>query len=141
MVDVAACVVGALSMLKSAGEAPRIGLGWLLGFGLVGCVKLPSAGLSMKLVVKQVDSVDVIVGSHVGPQPYGFLNEPWVVGRTILSVAVNDLAAVGQLDLVVRRNDGPIIRFGFRQHLVTSGGPTFLSVKAVLDRYLAKRSR
>lgn len=89
-------------------------------------------------VAKQVDGVDVIVGSHVGPQPYGFLDEPRVVGRTILSVAGNDMAAVGQLGLVVRRGDGRVVRFGFRRHIVTPGGPTSPAVKAVLDGYLAK---
>jgi 2',3'-cyclic-nucleotide 2'-phosphodiesterase/3'-nucleotidase len=95
----------------------------------------------MEQVARQVDGVDVIVGSHVGPQPYGFLDQPRVVGRTILSVAGNNMAAVGQLDLVVRRGDGRIVRFGFRRHLVTPGGPVSPAVNALLDRYLAKRPR
>ena len=95
----------------------------------------------MEQVAHQVDDVDVIVGSHVGPQPYGFLAEPRVVGRTILSVAGNDMAAVGQLDLVVHRRDGRIVRFGFRRHVVTPSGPASPAVKAVLDGYLAKRAR
>jgi len=92
----------------------------------------------MERVAREVDGVDAIVGSHVGPQPYGFLDEPRVIGRTILSVAGNDMAAVGQLDLVVRRSDGRIVRFGFRRHVVTPGGPVSAAVKAVLDGYLAK---
>jgi 2',3'-cyclic-nucleotide 2'-phosphodiesterase/3'-nucleotidase len=95
----------------------------------------------MEQVARQVDGVDVIVGSHVGPQPSGFLEQPRVVGRTILSVAGNNMAAVGQLDLVVRRSDGRIVRFGFRRHVVTPGGPASPAVKAVLDGYLAKRPR
>jgi 2',3'-cyclic-nucleotide 2'-phosphodiesterase (5'-nucleotidase family) len=95
----------------------------------------------MERVARQVDGVDVIVGSHEGPQPSGFLDQPRVVGRTILSVAGNDMAAVGQLDLVVRRGDGRIVRFGFRRHALTPGGPVSPGVKAVLDGYLAKRSR
>ena len=95
----------------------------------------------MEQVARQVDGVDVILGSHVGPQPYGFLDQPRVIGRTILSVAGNNMAAVGQLDLVVRRRDGRIVRFGFRRHLVTPSGPASPAVKAVLDGYLAKRPR
>jgi 2',3'-cyclic-nucleotide 2'-phosphodiesterase (5'-nucleotidase family) len=95
----------------------------------------------MEQVARQVDGVAAILGSHQGPQPYGFLDQPRVVGRTILSVAGNDLAALGQLDLVVRRSDGRIVRFGFRRHLVTPGGPVSPAVKAVLDGYLAERPR
>jgi len=95
----------------------------------------------MEQVARQVDGVDVIVGSHVGPQPYGFLDKPRIVGRTILSVAGNDMAAVGELDLVVRRSDGRIVRFAFHRYVVTPGGPVSPAVKAVLDRYLAKRPR
>jgi 2',3'-cyclic-nucleotide 2'-phosphodiesterase (5'-nucleotidase family) len=95
----------------------------------------------MEQVARQVDGVDVIVGSHLGPQPYGFLDQPQVVGRTILSVAGNDMAAVGQLDLVVRRGDGRIVRFGFRRHVLSPDGPVSPAVKAVLDGYLANRQR
>jgi 2',3'-cyclic-nucleotide 2'-phosphodiesterase (5'-nucleotidase family) len=94
----------------------------------------------MQQVARQVDGVDAILGSHQGP-PTGFLAEPLVLGRTILSVAGNDMAALGQLDLVVRRSDGRIVRFGFRRHAVTPGGPVSPAVKAVLDGYLAKRPR
>jgi 2',3'-cyclic-nucleotide 2'-phosphodiesterase (5'-nucleotidase family) len=95
----------------------------------------------MEQVARQVDGVDVIVGSHVGPQPSGFLDQPRVVGRTILSVTGNDMAAVGQLDLVVRRSEGRIVRFGFRRHVLSPDGPVSPAVKAVLDGYLAKRPR
>lgn len=95
----------------------------------------------MEQAARQVDGVDVIVGSHVGPQPYGFLDQPRVVGRTILSVAGNDMAAVGQLDLVVGRSDGRIVRFGFRRHVLSPDAPVSPAVKAVLDGYIAKRPR
>jgi 2',3'-cyclic-nucleotide 2'-phosphodiesterase (5'-nucleotidase family) len=95
----------------------------------------------MEQVARQVDGVDAIVGSHVGPQPYGFLDQPRVVGETILSVAGNDMAAVGQLDLTVQPSDGRIVRFGFRRHVITPDGPVSPAVKAVLDGYLAKRPR
>jgi 2',3'-cyclic-nucleotide 2'-phosphodiesterase/3'-nucleotidase len=84
----------------------------------------------LEQVARQVNGVDVIVGSHVGP-PHGFLEQPRVVGRAILSVASNDMAAVGQLDLVVRRSDGQIVWVGFRRSIVTPGGPEFQAVKAV----------
>ena len=92
----------------------------------------------MQQVARQVDGVDAILGSHEGP-PTGFLAEPLVLGRTILSVAGNNMAAVGQLDLVVRRSDGRVVRYGFQRHPVMKDGPTSPAVKAILDRYLATR--
>jgi 2',3'-cyclic-nucleotide 2'-phosphodiesterase (5'-nucleotidase family) len=92
----------------------------------------------MQRVARQVDGVDAILGSHEGP-PTGFLAEPLVLGRTILSVAGNNMAAVGQLDLVVRRSDGRVVRFGFQRHPVMKDGPSSPAVKAILDRYLATR--
>ena len=94
----------------------------------------------MQQVARQVDGVDAILGSHEGP-PTGFLAEPLVVGGTVLSVAGNNMAAVGQLDLVVRRSDGRMVRFGFRRHVLSPDGPVSPAVKAVLDGYLAKRPR
>jgi 5'-nucleotidase / UDP-sugar diphosphatase len=93
----------------------------------------------MQQVARQVDGVDAILGSHEGPQPYGYLDQPRVVGTTILSVAGNNMAAVGQLDLVVRRSDGRVVRFGFQRHELTRDGPSSPAVKAILDRYLAAR--
>jgi hypothetical protein len=49
------------------------------------------------------------------------------------------MAALGQLDLVVRRSDGRVVRFGFQRHQLTRRGPSSPAVKAVLDRYLAAR--
>jgi 2',3'-cyclic-nucleotide 2'-phosphodiesterase (5'-nucleotidase family) len=92
----------------------------------------------MQRVAEQVDGVDAILGSHEGP-PTGFLAEPLVVGGTILSVAGNNLAAVGQLDLVVRRGDGRVVRFGFQRHQLTRDGPSSPAVKAILDRYRTAR--
>jgi hypothetical protein len=82
--------------------------------------------------------VDAILGSHEGP-PTGYLDEPRVVGRAVLSVAGNNMAALGQLDLVVRRGDGRVVRFGFQRHPLTPGGPSSPAVKAILDRYRAAR--
>jgi 2',3'-cyclic-nucleotide 2'-phosphodiesterase (5'-nucleotidase family) len=92
----------------------------------------------MQQVARQVDGVDAILGSHQGP-PTGFLAEPLVLGRTILSVAGNNMAALGQLDLVVRRGDGRVVRFGFQRLPVMKDGPSSPAVKAILDRYLAIR--
>jgi 5'-nucleotidase/UDP-sugar diphosphatase len=92
----------------------------------------------MQQTARQVDGVDAILGSHEGP-PTGFLAEPLVVGGTVLSVAGNNMAAVGQLDLVVRRSDGRVVRFGFQRHPVMKDGPSSPAVKAILDRYLATR--
>ncbi len=93
----------------------------------------------MEQVAKQVEGVNAILGSHEGPQPYGYLDEPRVVGTTILSVAGNDMAALGQLDLVVRRSDGRVVRYGFQRHPIMKDGPSSPAVKAILDRYLAAR--
>jgi 2',3'-cyclic-nucleotide 2'-phosphodiesterase (5'-nucleotidase family) len=90
----------------------------------------------MEQVARQVEGVDAILGSHEGPQPYGYLDEPRVVGTTILSVAGNDMAALGQLDLVVRRSDGRVVRFGFQRHELAREAPSSPAVKAILDRYL-----
>jgi 2',3'-cyclic-nucleotide 2'-phosphodiesterase (5'-nucleotidase family) len=93
----------------------------------------------MEQVAQEVAGVDVMVGSHHGPEPNGFLEQPRVIGGTILSIAGHDMAAVGQLDLVVRRRDGRVVRHAFHRHVPTPQGPVFPAVKAVLDRYLADR--
>jgi 2',3'-cyclic-nucleotide 2'-phosphodiesterase (5'-nucleotidase family) len=92
----------------------------------------------MERVAEQVEGVDVILGSHEGP-PTGFLAEPEVIGGTIISKPGHDLAAVGQLDLVVRRGDGRVVRFGFQRHPLTPGGASSPAVKAILDRYRTAR--
>ena len=93
----------------------------------------------MEQVARDVDGVDVMVGSHHGPEPAGFLEQPRVVRGTILSIAGHDMAAVGQLDLVVRRSDGRVVRHASHRHVPTPQGPVAPAVKAVLDRYLADR--
>jgi 2',3'-cyclic-nucleotide 2'-phosphodiesterase (5'-nucleotidase family) len=90
-------------------------------------------------VAKQVDGVNAILGSHQGPQPYSFLDQPRVVGTTILSKPGHDMAALGQLDLVVRRSDGRVVRYGFQRHMIAPNGPSSPAVKAILDRYRAAR--
>jgi 2',3'-cyclic-nucleotide 2'-phosphodiesterase (5'-nucleotidase family) len=90
-------------------------------------------------VARQVEGVNAILGSHQGPQPYGFLDQPRVVGTTILSKPGHDMAALGQLDLVVRRSDGRIVRYGFQRHMIAPNGPSSPAVKVVLDRYRAAR--
>jgi 5'-nucleotidase / UDP-sugar diphosphatase len=92
----------------------------------------------MQQVVKQVEGVTAILGSHQGP-PTGFLAEPLVIRGTIISKPGHDMAALGQLDLVVRRSDGRVVRFGFQRHPLTPNGPSSPAVKAILDRYLAAR--
>jgi 2',3'-cyclic-nucleotide 2'-phosphodiesterase (5'-nucleotidase family) len=92
----------------------------------------------MEQVASKVEGVDAILGSHEGP-PTGYLDEPRLVGTTIVSVAGNNMAALGQLDLVVRRSDGRVVRFGFQRHQVAPNGPSSTAVKAILDRYLAAR--
>jgi 2',3'-cyclic-nucleotide 2'-phosphodiesterase/3'-nucleotidase len=92
----------------------------------------------MQQVARQVDGVDAILGSHHGP-PTGYLAEPEVVRGTIISKPGHDMAAVGQLDLVVRRSDDRIMRFGFQRHPIAASGPSSAAVKAILDRYLAAR--
>jgi 2',3'-cyclic-nucleotide 2'-phosphodiesterase (5'-nucleotidase family) len=92
----------------------------------------------MQQVAGQVEGVNAILGTHEGP-PYGYLDEPLVVGRTVLSVAGNNMAALGQLDLVVRRSDGRVVRYGFQRHQLAPNGPSSPAVKAILDRYRAAR--
>lgn len=92
----------------------------------------------MQQVAGQVEGVDAILGSHQGP-PTGFLAEPLVIRGTILSVAGNNMAALGQLDLVVRRGDGRVVRYGFQRHPIMKDGPSSPAVKAILDRYRTAR--
>jgi 2',3'-cyclic-nucleotide 2'-phosphodiesterase (5'-nucleotidase family) len=92
----------------------------------------------MQQVAGQVDGVNAILGSHEGPLN-GFLAEPLVIRGTILSKPGHDMAALGQLDLVVRRSDGRVVRFGFQRHQLAPNGPSSPAVKAVLDRYRAAR--
>jgi 2',3'-cyclic-nucleotide 2'-phosphodiesterase (5'-nucleotidase family) len=92
----------------------------------------------MQQVAKQVNGVDAILGSHQGP-PTGYLTEPLVIRGTIISKPGHDLAALGQLDLVVRRSDGRVVRFDFQRHPIMKDGPSSPAVKAILDRYLAAR--
>jgi 2',3'-cyclic-nucleotide 2'-phosphodiesterase (5'-nucleotidase family) len=92
----------------------------------------------MQQVARQVEGVDAILGSHQGPLT-AYLTQPEVIGGTIISKPGHDMAALGQLDLVVRRSDGRVVRFGFQRHQLTRKGPSSPAVKAVLDRYLAAR--
>jgi 2',3'-cyclic-nucleotide 2'-phosphodiesterase (5'-nucleotidase family) len=93
----------------------------------------------MERVAQELDGIDVMVGSHHGPQPNHLLEEPRVVRGTILSIAGHDMAAVGQLDLIVQRSHGRVVRHAFHRHVLTPQGPVFPAVKAVLDRYLTGR--
>jgi 2',3'-cyclic-nucleotide 2'-phosphodiesterase (5'-nucleotidase family) len=93
----------------------------------------------MERVAQEVDGVDVMVGSHYGPEPNHLLEQPRVVRSTILSIAGHDMAAVGQLGLVVRRSDGRVVRHAFQRHVPALRGPVLPAVKALLDRYLAGR--
>lgn len=43
-------------------------------------------------VARQVEGVNAILGSHHGPQPSGYLDQPRVVGTTILSKPGHDMA-------------------------------------------------
>jgi 5'-nucleotidase / UDP-sugar diphosphatase len=92
----------------------------------------------MEQVARQVNGVNAILGSHQGP-PTAYLPQPEVIGTTILSKPGHDMAALGQLDLVVRRRDGRVVRYGFQRHQLTRDGPSSPAVKAILDRYLAAR--
>ena len=92
----------------------------------------------MQQVARQVEGVNAILGSHHGP-PTAYLTQPEVIGGTIISKPGHDMAALGQLDLVVRRSDGRVVRFGFHRHMIAPNGPSSPAVKAILDRYLAAR--
>ncbi len=92
----------------------------------------------MQQVARQVEGVNAILGSHHGP-PTAYLTQPEVIGGTIISKPGHDMAALGQLDLVVRRSDGRVVRFGFQRHQLAPNGPSSPAVKAILDRYLAAR--
>jgi 2',3'-cyclic-nucleotide 2'-phosphodiesterase/3'-nucleotidase len=92
----------------------------------------------MQQVARQVEGVNAILGSHHGP-PTAYLTQPEVIRGTIISKPGHDMAALGQLDLVVRRSDGRVVRYGFQRHQLAPNGPSSPTVKAILDRYLAAR--
>jgi 2',3'-cyclic-nucleotide 2'-phosphodiesterase (5'-nucleotidase family) len=92
----------------------------------------------MQQVARQVEGVNAILGSHHGP-PTAYLTQPEVIGGTIISKPGHDMAALGQLDLVVRRSDARVVRYGFQRHPLAPNGPSSPAVKAILDRYLAAR--
>jgi 2',3'-cyclic-nucleotide 2'-phosphodiesterase (5'-nucleotidase family) len=105
----------------------------------------PAAQGARLWVLRQVGGVrvgitggGVILGSHQGP-PTGYLAEPEVIRGTILSKPGHDMAALGQLDLVVRRVDGRVVRYGFQRDPISRDGPVSPAVRAILDRYLAAR--
>jgi 2',3'-cyclic-nucleotide 2'-phosphodiesterase/3'-nucleotidase len=83
-------------------------------------------------VVAAVDGVDVSVGTH----SMRVLEQPRIVGRTIVSERGSDLALLGQLDLFV--SGGRIVRHTYQAHAVTPEAPTDPAVMAVVQDYLAR---
>jgi 2',3'-cyclic-nucleotide 2'-phosphodiesterase (5'-nucleotidase family) len=88
-------------------------------------------------VAAEVGGVDVALGSHVGPKSFGYLAEPRVVNGAVLSVAQDNMAGLGQLELTIR--DGAVVEHTFRRHVPSSATPPDPVIQAVLDRYVAGR--
>jgi 2',3'-cyclic-nucleotide 2'-phosphodiesterase (5'-nucleotidase family) len=85
----------------------------------------------MVRVAREVDGIDVAVGTHLGPP----LSEPQVVNGTIVAIAGPDeLQGLGQLDLVVR--GGRLADFAFRRHVPSASGPVDRDVEAAVAKHL-----
>ena len=81
-------------------------------------------------VATAVPGIDVAVGTHCTGE---VLEQPRVVGGTIVSQRGHDLELLGQLDLTVR--DGRVVGHAYRQHRLTAEGPVDPAVAAVLAAY------
>jgi 2',3'-cyclic-nucleotide 2'-phosphodiesterase (5'-nucleotidase family) len=84
----------------------------------------------MLKVARDVDGIDVALGTHLGPP----MERPQVVNGTIVAVAGPDeLQALGQLDLVVR--SGRVVRAAFRRHIPSGSAPVDREVEAVIAEF------
>jgi 2',3'-cyclic-nucleotide 2'-phosphodiesterase/3'-nucleotidase len=80
-------------------------------------------------VVSEVSGIDVAVGDHCA----GVLEQPKLVGDTIVSRRGDELRLLGQLDLVI--SDGRIVQHAYNQFRVLPDGPTDEATAAVLQGY------
>jgi 2',3'-cyclic-nucleotide 2'-phosphodiesterase (5'-nucleotidase family) len=82
-------------------------------------------------VVRSVKGIDVALGTHVGPPTL----EAEVVNGTIVAVAGPDeMQALGQLDLIVRR--GRIADYVWQRHIPSPSDPADAEVQAIVADYL-----
>jgi 2',3'-cyclic-nucleotide 2'-phosphodiesterase/3'-nucleotidase len=94
-------------------------------------------GATAEEVARQVDGVDAIVGDHAAQ----VLEEPRIVGDTVLSFVGDEFEFVGELTLNVR--DGSVQDFEFTLHetaqaVEDSSFRTSESVRAVVDEYRSR---
>lgn len=84
----------------------------------------------MLRVAREVDGIDVALGTHVGPPT----ERPQIVNRTVVAIAGPDeLQALGQLDLVVRA--GRVADVAFRRHVPSGSSPVDPDVEAVIAEF------
>jgi 2',3'-cyclic-nucleotide 2'-phosphodiesterase (5'-nucleotidase family) len=82
-------------------------------------------------VAREVDGIDVALGTHLGPP----LSKPEVVNGTIVAIAGPDeLQGLGQLDVVVR--GARVVDFMFRRHVPAASGPVDRAVEAAVAKHL-----
>jgi 2',3'-cyclic-nucleotide 2'-phosphodiesterase (5'-nucleotidase family) len=83
-------------------------------------------------VVRAVNGIDVALGTHLGPPV-----DAQRVNGTIVAVAGPDeMQALGQLDLVIRR--GRIADFVWRRHIPSPSDPVERKIQAVVAKYLKR---
>jgi len=80
-------------------------------------------------VVAEVPGIDVAVGDHCA----GVLEQPKMVGSTIVSRRGDELRMLGQLDLVI--SGGRISGHTYSQHRIVADGPKDEATLAVLQGY------
>lgn len=84
--------------------------------------------------VQAVSGIDVAVGDHCA----GVLEQPRMVGDTIVSRRGDELRLLGQLDLVI--SGGRVVRHSYTQLPVTPEGPVDQATASVLQAYRARMS-
>jgi 2',3'-cyclic-nucleotide 2'-phosphodiesterase (5'-nucleotidase family) len=79
-----------------------------------------------------VPGIDVIVGDHAGQA----LDQPNVIGSTIVSRRGDELRILGQLDLTIQ--GGKIVSHQYTGHKLTRELPTDPAVAGIIDQYQAQ---
>lgn len=80
-------------------------------------------------IANEVSGIDVILGDHCAT----VLEQPKVVGNTIISYVGDEYRYVGQLDLHI--SGGKIARFDFTRHALTADTPADPEAAAFVDGY------
>jgi 2',3'-cyclic-nucleotide 2'-phosphodiesterase (5'-nucleotidase family) len=83
-------------------------------------------------VVRTVKGIDVALGTHFGPP----VDAERVNGTIVAVAGPDEMQALGQLDLVIRR--GRIVDFVWRRHVPSPTDPVDRTVQAVVAKYVSR---